>query len=169
MQPDPNTRVGETFPAFYHDAPARPRDDAEPRWLTLGQVAGEVARWAVRQDPFHRPLALPQALVAFQAAAAGDFDGQGMAHLTPRRLEELLRRHLLAVDIVQAWNRPVSGHERRIVFTSRYGGPRPEDDFIDLDALVRNIVVGCFAEADAAAAFDAAQVARYAAQQRAGS
>ena len=52
-------------------------------------------------------------------------------------LEEIFKQGFENVPEIEAWNRPRSGHNKH-VFVSRYGGPPPDDDFIDLDALAWN-------------------------------
>lgn len=40
------------------------------------------------------------------------------------------------------WNEPKDGSKTEIVFVSRYSNkPNPDSDFIDLDALLRNVCI----------------------------
>lgn len=132
-----------------------------PRVILLSTLLGHIAMAAVRQDPFHQPSDLEEVLVDFDSAcrvgsvvngwqpAFDEFHGSWMREYTPDGLEDLLRERLIPHPQVQAWNVPRSGKEYPggFAFTSRYDGPKPEDDFIDLDALTRNIVRTVFTEA----------------------
>lgn len=119
------------------------RRDPTPRpYTTLKALAGYVAACAVSQSPYAVPAGLAEVLEAFQAAATPDFldfHGVRMRQFGPRELEDYLRRVLLPLPQVQAWNEPRSHHGHQVVFRSAFSRPAPDDDFIDLDALVRNI------------------------------
>lgn len=119
------------------------RRDPTPRpYVTLKALAGYVAACAVSQSPYAAPDGLAEVLEAFQAAATQDFPdfyGVRMRQFGLRELEEYLRWVLLPLPQVQAWNEPRSHHGHQVVFRSAFSGPAPDDDFIDLDALVRNI------------------------------
>lgn len=51
-----------------------------------------------------------------------------------KRLELAIK----ALPICAIWNRPRKGKHMH-VFVSRYSAPKPEYDFIDIDALARNV------------------------------
>ncbi|ARV58036.1 hypothetical protein BZZ01_04755 [Nostocales cyanobacterium HT-58-2] len=69
-----------------------------------------------------------------------------MKSLTRDELKQLIDKYLFPIPEVQAWNKPKSRHQEH-VFVSRYYKPSPDDDFIDLDALARNITISVIREA----------------------
>lgn len=131
--------IGDRLPAGYETL------------VLLRTVVGHVAMWATRQSPYAVPEGLEAVLRAFRdAALPHTTELGGLAFLTQkmtwRRLESFLREHLLPIPEVAAWNEPKSGHAAQFVFVDRTGGPAPDDDFIDLDALIRNIARSVIAE-----------------------
>ena len=63
-----------------------------------------------------------------------------MGHFTMSELRDFLNREFFSMGQVMAWNQRKNGREGH-QFVSRYDGPRnPDDDFIDLDAMIRNVV-----------------------------
>lgn len=113
--------------------------------ITHKDIVGYMAHWAVRQHPYGRPDGLFEVTDAISAAARDwpvgppslkmrDVDGSA-------EIEAWLRSALHEHPVLAQWNTPRSGHTQPWVFTSRYGGPKPEDDFIDIDALLRNVAL----------------------------
>ena len=131
--------------------------DDNPRWMFLHMVSGHIAMWAVRQSPYHWPDGLQDVLSAFSRAvrAADAVDQHDMLETTPAGLERLMAQCLTPQPLVQAWNAPKIGNHT-LVFVDRYSQPAPDYDFIDLDALTRNVTMSVFRELDADAAFDEA-------------
>lgn len=115
--------------------------------VNIDQIIGATAMWAIRQSPYEFPdhfqAALEQLRLTFLQEDGWDSKGwktfTGLTLLS--RLETYFRRNLLIVT----WNRSKSGHSD-MVFVSRYGGPKADDDFIDLDALARNVVMTLWRE-----------------------
>lgn len=116
----------------------------------LCTLAGHVAMAAVRQSPYVCPDGLREALEAFVASARPTLRSlMGVWFLefeTGAEIEAFLREHLLPIPEVAAWNEPKSGRGGDFVFVTRNGGPSPDDDIIDLDALVENIARTVHAE-----------------------
>lgn len=113
------------------------------RLITSKDILGQMARWAVQQHPFHEPLGLFEICKMIDETAEKQFPdsvpGLPMrwfedSHEIRRWLHDTLDNHPTLV----AWNTPRSGHTHNIGI-SRYDGPAPEDDFIDLDALMINV------------------------------
>lgn len=56
----------------------------------------------------------------------------------PATLLEVIKATLVHCSFVVAWGERKNGREGN-GFVSRYDQPEPDDDFIDLDALARNV------------------------------
>lgn len=55
-------------------------------------------------------------------------------------LTNVLRNYLRDIPEYKAWNERKNGNQSPLSFTSAYDGPKdPDDDFIDMDALERNV------------------------------
>lgn len=110
-------------------------------WITFRMLRGHIAMWAVRLSPYPCPDNLAEVLQAFQDTARRCFDDNGMGNLNRAELCELLDKHLLSQPYVQAWNNRKNGNDAPYQFVSTFSGePHPDNDFIDLDALLLNIV-----------------------------
>lgn len=97
-------------------------------------VAGALANWAVRQSPYTVPENLGAAIEQFMGEwGMGDF-----VMTTSKELHAEVKRAIANCPLIEAWNHPkIGSHE--YVFVSRYDQPKSDYDFIDLDALARNI------------------------------
>lgn len=133
-------------------ARVRVGEDIDSRWMGVAHVLGEVASWAIRQHPYHEPPMLVHVLRNLKIGLLSDpqVDDEGFAILTPAGLEAKLRTYLWPIEDFLAWNRPRSGDRNgaQYVFHTRDSKPRREDDIVDLDALVRNVVLSVFRELD---------------------
>lgn len=118
-------------------------EDTKPRLITHQEVVGQLANWAIRQHPYGRPEGLFDLAEVISGASVMWPDGVSSLHMWKvtgsRQIEMWLRETLKDHPILTAWNTPRSGHTQQIVATSRYWGPKPEDDFIDIDALFMNV------------------------------
>lgn len=115
------------------------------------ELVGQVAHWAVRQSPYAVPAGLEAALAAFAKAIDPEFvicrssDNSGWRYFADARdIEAFLRRTLFPIPEVAAWNERRNGRQG-MGFSSRYGQPTPDDDFVDLEALAMN-VARCIAQ-----------------------
>jgi hypothetical protein len=127
--------------------------------ITHKEIVGHMACWAVRQHPYGRPEGLYDVTDAL-CAAAQDWPvgppSMKMRHMSgSQEIEVWLRSALHEHAVLKQWNTPRSGHTQPWVFSSRYGGPKPDDDFIDIDALLRNVALSVWREASAIASEDA--------------
>lgn len=111
--------------------------------LLIGRtrVLGELASWAVQQSPYPVPEKLEPALLAFHANWPHNedyttFDRVGV-------LEQAIAETIAKVPEIVAWNSRKNGRDGP-AFVSRYSQPDPDNDFIDLDALARNIAMECW-------------------------
>jgi hypothetical protein len=117
--------------------------------VTHKELGGHLANWAIRQHPYGRPEGLFDLVDCITNAAQTweigppslkmmEVDGSGP-------IEKWLRATLVGHPILLAWNTARSGRPDGL--TSRYGGPKPENDFIDIDALLRNVAMSAWQEA----------------------
>jgi hypothetical protein len=136
--------------------PSPPRPPVK-HWLMRDQILGHLAMWAVRQSPYDVPDDMEGVLRRLGEKLRPLFDAQDMAQLTWSDIEAVLERHLFADPQFMAWNERKNGRQGA-GFASRYGtsASSPDDDFIDLNALIRNTSVSLFRELDRDAAFDSA-------------
>lgn len=106
-------------------------------------VAGAVACWAIRQSPYDVPdnLSIVTDLVTSAFRGCAREDEFGFCTFADRReFERVLSQSLRSIPEYMTWNERKNGNDSPHAFTSRYDGPRdPDDDFIDLDALERNV------------------------------
>lgn len=117
--------------------------EKETRLITHKQVIGQFAIWAIRQHPYGRPEGLFDLCDVLTEKSAAWPDGVASLHMWEvagsREIELWLRDALNDHPVLSAWNTPRSGHAQQFVTVSRYGGPQPEHDFIDIDALLGNV------------------------------
>jgi hypothetical protein len=123
------------------------------RLISANDVFGHMAMWAVKQHPFHEPPDLFEVCKSIREAAVKDFpDGAPSLPMRwfedARDLSHWLQTALAGHPTLLLWNTPRSGHNQQYVFSSRYGGPAPEHDFIDIDALLGNVARGVWKEAE---------------------
>jgi len=114
-------------------------------YVTKSQLMGTIAKYAVQQSPYHRPDNLEKVLDKFNEAISPAFAkapmgvGEFSDWLT---LEAFVSRFLRAIPEYEAWNDRKNGNDAPMKFTSRYDTEgNPDDDFIDLEALERNVAV----------------------------
>jgi hypothetical protein len=102
-------------------------------YTSRGDVLGELAAWAVRQSPYTLPAHLEDALREFDLA----FDSEEFFDTNCEELNKRIRDAFDKCPRVLGWNNAKVGEGT--VFCSRYDTPQPDYDFIDLDALARNM------------------------------
>ena len=99
-------------------------------------ILGEIAHWAVCQSPYHRPENLEVVLDKFNSIILLVPDYPTMSYGEIRELLDELKE----IPEFKLWNERKNGNQAQYKFTSRYDGKgNPDDDFIDLDALIRNV------------------------------
>lgn len=112
--------------------------------LSKGYILGEIAHWAVCQSPYHRPDNLETVLDSFNQAISTISDYPAFSYDEIRELLQGLKE----IPEFVAWNERKNGNQSQDKFTSRFDGKgNPDDDFIDLDALIRNVANSLFREA----------------------
>lgn len=114
-------------------------------WLSVKQIAGHLAGWAVRQSPYAVPDNLAVVLAAFDERWVHR-DQSGFSSWPDMVVfEQCLREALDKIPEYRAWNERKNGNQAPHKFVTRYDRPGdPDDDFIDLDALVRNVSLSCW-------------------------
>lgn len=121
-----------------------------PLLISRTRVVGELASWAVQQSPYTVPDKLAEAVGAFYDHWPRDeyatFD-------TIQELERTVRGIMELVPEILAWNQRKNGRDGP-GFVTRYSEPHPDDDFIDLDALARNVAMAAWHAAADDKAFD---------------
>lgn len=111
-------------------------------YVTKNYMLGTFAKYAVAQSPYPRPENLEIVLDKFEELIAPVFaKNLDVGEFSDRfTLEAFIHRHLAEIPEYVAWNDRKNGNDAPMKFISRYDGhTNPDDDFIDLDALERNI------------------------------
>ena len=107
-------------------------------WTSVKEIKGELASWGIRQSPYGMPEHLTRACQEMADYFTPKADATGFLETSCKALRKEIRQAIDACPAMQAWNVPKKG-DHQIVFSSRYDHPHPDYDFIDLDALARNI------------------------------
>ena len=104
-------------------------------------LLSEVAKWAVAQSPYHRPNNLEVVLDKLnENFGKWSNDNMGYEYFTYKRLMDFLGRELKAIPEFLLWNERKNDNQSEYKFVDRYSkDDNPDDDFIDLDALIRNV------------------------------
>lgn len=137
-----------------------PRNKPEVFLTTAKTVAGHLAMWAVRQNPYprcpeHLGLVVGRLLYQLKKHAKADrksnslMKAMGMFRCDERSLAKLIMRVLLPMREFQRWNERKNGNQEPFNDVSRYDDPTkrdPDNEFIDLGALVRNVAGSVAAE-----------------------
>jgi hypothetical protein len=125
-----------------------------PVLVGVEEITGAVAMWAVRQHPYHMPKKLERVLAELHLALIKKYYSKlnkkqlGLMTWTMNTLFEVLEGELMEIDEFVAWNLrrseakkgvKVTDAERLITNFLVTHNTKPEDDFIDLQALFRNV------------------------------
>lgn len=116
-----------------------------PYMVTRNALMGALACWAVRQSPYAVPVDLQDALTGFneqlvlpEMIMALNYGYYENTWALVQHLLEVFAR----VPEIEGWNNRRNGNDAPMSFTSRYDMPGdPDNDFVDLDALARNVAV----------------------------
>jgi len=122
-----------------------------PVLVSNKELIGHLAMWAIRQHPYHRPEGLfDLAEVLNNATLAWDCSTGNLnmkyfdSHL---EVESFIRNALKDHPVLEHWNTSQKDSGALFVSCSRYDSPKPEYDFIDIDALLCNVAHGVWHEA----------------------
>jgi len=103
-------------------------------WESRTYILGAFAKWAVIQSPYTTPDNLEEAIHKLSLHFPEE-----MFETSYRELIKKLDPLMELIPEIAAWNERKNGNQAPLGFASRYGGPAPDDDFIDLGALARNV------------------------------
>lgn len=131
-----------------------PAHRGESFLVSKRQILGTLASNAIQQSPY-LPGNLERVLNAANDRLAPFFDATDLQliEVTDRELIDIIEPVLKSIPEFNDWNLSKVEREHGIsfddenrppfAFISRYGSPREESDFVDLDALIRNIANDC--------------------------
>lgn len=135
-----------------HDLLGHIAQGDEKRIVLFSALAGYVAMWAVRLSPYPVPDGLAAVLAEFEEKVRPLFPicqpSCPMREMTEREIEAMLVEYLLPIAEVQAWNERRNGSKAPYGVVTSTSRPDPDDDFIDLYALVRNIARSTASESE---------------------
>lgn len=107
-------------------------------WLMRSDFLGAFAYWAVAQSPYDTPD-INKALCAFGEYVGNTIPAGEPVEFTYDELDRFISEDAFgAIPEVEKLNHRKNGRDG-MGFCSRYGQPSPDDDFIDLGALARNV------------------------------
>ena len=127
-------------------------------YVTVSEIVGTVALWAIQQSPYAVPDNLESVCkqlherlrsleIVKRSAIATEYDVMFIVEFgdlsAVRCLEKILKATLREIPEYLAWNERKNGNQAPLSFTSRYDKPGkdPDDGFIDLGALERNVAM----------------------------
>ena len=111
--------------------------DISTRTVAKSMIIGHFTMWAVRQSPYFSPDSLEKGMKEFDQAL--ECDELDCIVTTCKGLEKIVSDAISKSNIIQSWNIPKSGEAPPYLFVTRYSKLEPDIDFIDLDAMARNI------------------------------
>ena len=110
--------------------------------VSKNNILSEVAKWAVYQSPYSRPDNLEIVLDKLNNGfGKWSNDNLGWEKFTYKNLRNYLDKELKRIPEFLLWNERKNGNQAEYKFVSRYSKEEenPDNDFIDLDALIRNV------------------------------
>lgn len=121
-------------------------NDTLSRIVLKNVVVGHFAMWAVRQSPYLLPEELDKGIEEFDKQLHSNIKAGNVTLIetTYSDLKGNIENAISNSKIISSWN--VSKKGSGPVFVSSYSEPKPDYDFIDLDALSRNIAQSVWLE-----------------------
>lgn len=117
--------------------------------VTKRNLLGNVAKCAVMQSPYHRPdnleVVLDKLNELTREISKNDASNYCKEFDSIIDLKKWLKEILTKIPEFLAWNERENGG-KGFSFVSARSQPHPDNDFIDLDALYRNVATGIFHE-----------------------
>lgn len=113
------------------------------RWIFVKDVTSYFAKWAISQSPYPYPENLENVVRYLHACLIRQADKVQMMRLSLCQINKMLYEILYEQGIkdFDKWNQSKNPGPN-ITFTSIYDNkPNPDDDFIDLDALLHNVCI----------------------------
>jgi hypothetical protein len=121
-------------------------------YISVSEVVGALAYWAVKQSPYDFPenlsLGLFEFVIKFRQVMGDKIDQFDFFKTNYNDLSKILNEIIAPADdskalpVILSWNTPKKEGacgEMGCAFVSRFNSIKPDYDFIDLDALSRNI------------------------------
>lgn len=105
-------------------------------------ITGALALCAVNQSPYEFPVGLEHVIGWLGACLKQDlhWDKRGFVLLSLNDISDILYKTLTGMKEFDAWNVPRKGKGTDIIFVSpSIPLPKADEDFIDLDALIKNV------------------------------
>jgi len=122
------------------------------RLVGIYDICANLARWVCQQHPYHLTVHVDSANARLmKLAPTKGFEPESLPMKYVKdsgEIEEFLREALDKTPEVLDWNSRKNGNESPLGFSSRYDTPVPENDFIDIDALFRNVARSTWYEAE---------------------
>lgn len=116
--------------------------------ITMREVLGALAKFAVQQSPYFVPDQLESALTKFKEAFKLPYIYDTMQYgyfRTARALEQRIDNAFQQVEEILKWNEPkIPSKKGSVLMVTRYSSVPADHDFIDLDALIRNMRLDIF-------------------------
>lgn len=120
--------------------------------LSEGQLLGAIAKWGIRQSPYHKPDNLEVVLDKVHQNTGEFFEKADLGFIgftDENSVREFVHEALKEIPEWLAWNDRKNGNDAPMKFTSRYDTKgNPDDDFIDLDAMIQNIALEVVLESE---------------------
>ena len=120
-------------------------------WAFKHDFTGALAKWLVKQSPYVVPDNLSLCIEKFAKALDKEyeFDENGMVEIGLLNLTDKIDMILESIPEIMALNERKNGRDG-MGFSSRYSKePEPDDDFIAITAIARNITCEFADSADA--------------------
>jgi hypothetical protein len=121
--------------------------------LTIKSLRGHIARWAVQQSPYASGpsdlgVVLDEVTRRFNVLAAEEMMQTKFIRLSfnAGAVDAWLQKLLFDIPQVNGWNERRNGRQGWGAVSMHWPMPEPDDDFIDLHALTRNIAFSLLAE-----------------------
>lgn len=117
--------------------------------ITHRSIMGALASCAVQQSPYHRPDNLEVVLDKFHEQIKDQFGGYIMKFDSVKSIREWLEPKLKSIPEFMLWNERKNGNQAPYGFAGAghhdngdvtFFTTKADNDFIDLDALIRNVI-----------------------------
>lgn len=121
-------------------------EDTSTRVVLKSVVIGHFAMWAVRQSPYRMPENLDKGIKEFNEGLVfkKNLGDEELIETTYYDLEGKISDVISNSGIISSWN--IAKRRRGPVIASGFSYPKSDYDFIDLDALARNIAQSVWLE-----------------------
>jgi hypothetical protein len=114
----------------------------EKHWVFVKDITSYLAKWAISQSPYPYPENLDKVIKYLHACLIRQANKEEMMELSLCEINKLLYDILYeqGVEDFDNWNKSKNDTGEKIHFVSMHDGKsNPDNDFIDLDALLKNV------------------------------